>query len=213
MKDQPFVRVEDEQGGGTVAGVRYYGFPVRSHRVVFVLDVSRSMGWNDRLDTAKDELEKTIKELPAATMFSIVAYADKIYAWKDRLTPAKPANVRNALNWIRARKAMERDWHRFGDHGGTNSHGALVRAFQFEDVDTIFFLTDGHPTTGQIVDPELILAHVRRKNQYLDVRIHGIALTRGEPPAAFAGRENRDTATAFMERLADENNGEFIEIK
>lgn len=203
MKDQPFERVEQEGGGGTAAGVRYYGFPVRSSKVVFVLDVSRSMGWNERLITAKDELTKTIKKLPSSTMFNILVYSDEVRAWKGKLTQAKPSNIRSATAYVKRQKP----------DNGTNSFAALQAAFQDDTVDTVFFLTDGHPTTGSLIDPDLILASVRQWNRYRHVRLHTIALMRGEPPPAYAGREDPKSASAFMKRLAEQNAGRFREIR
>lgn len=203
MKDQPFERVEQEGGGGTAAGVRYYGFPVRSSKVVFVLDVSRSMGWNERLATAKDELTRTLSKLPRPTRFNVLTYSDEVRTWRPRLADAKPANVRTALAYIARQKP----------DNGTNSYAALAAAFRDPDVDTIFFLTDGHPTTGELIDPDLILAAVRSWNRYRHVRLHTIALMRGAPPPAFAGKEDPRTASAFMQRLAEENDGRFREIR
>ncbi|MDJ0974567.1 MAG: HEAT repeat domain-containing protein [Planctomycetota bacterium] len=203
MKDQPFERVEQEGGGGTAAGVRYYGFPVRSSKVVFVLDVSRSMGWNERLDTAKDELKRTISKLPRSTRFNILTYSDEVRAWRARLSDAKPSNLRTASMYIGRQRP----------DNGTNSYAALAAAFRDQDVDTIFFLTDGHPTTGELIDPDLILAAVRSWNRHRHVRLHTIALMRGEPPPAFAGKEDPRTASAFMKRLAEENDGRFREIR
>jgi len=57
------------------------------------------------------------------------------------------------------------------------------------------------------VDPDLILLVVRQWNRFRRVRVHGVALVRGEPPAAFAGRENQARAADFMERLAAQNDG------
>ena len=98
-------------------------------------------------------------------------------------------------------------------NNGTNSHAALAAAFRDPAVDTIFFLTDGYPTTGVLIDPALILSAVRSWNRYRNVRLHTIALTRGAPPPAYAGREDPKSAARFMRRLAEQNDGRFREIR
>lgn len=200
VKDQPFVRVDSVADGGTAAGgPRYYGFPVRSSYVVFVLDVSRSMGWNERLDTAKKELAKTIEHLPERTWFNILVYSDEVKSWRSELTPATDSWKKRAARFVKAQRPIN----------GTNSHDALQRAFADDRVDTVFFLTDGHPSVGPVVDPDLLLATVRGWNRFRDIRIHTIALMRGVPPPLYAGREDPDRATRFMEELASDNGGRF----
>jgi HEAT repeat protein len=202
-KDKPFVRSDDPGPQGTVEGPNYYGFPVRSSYVVFVLDVSRSMGWNGRLESARKELETTIGKLPASTFFNILVYSDGVKRWKPQLVPAKLATKSSAITFIRNQRP----------DNGTNSHDALRAAFADQKVDTIFFLTDGHPTVGGLVDPDLILAAIRNWNRYRDVRIHTIALMRGAPPTAYAGREDPKRATRFMEELAQQNAGKYREVR
>jgi HEAT repeat protein len=183
----------------TVAGPRYFGFPVRSSRVVFVLDVSRSMGWNGRLERAQDELRRAISHLPARTRFDIVTFSDVSEGWRDKLVAATPETVRKALAFVDRQKPIS----------GTNIFDALRRAFAVEEADTIFFLSDGSPSTGALVDPDAILAEVREWNRWRRVRIHAIALVQGEPPSEFAATERREPAVAFLRRLAADHEGDF----
>jgi Mg-chelatase subunit ChlD len=60
--------------------------------------------------------------------------------------------------------------------GPTNVHDALEAAFADRDVDTIFLLTDGQPSTGPIVDREALADEVRRWNADRGIRIHTIAI-------------------------------------
>ncbi len=202
-KDKPFTKLSDEGPNATVAGVRYYDIPVRSSRVLFVLDISRSMGWNQRLDSAQRELNKAVGKLPARTKFNILVYSDEVGAFRPRLSEAKPGTVKRAGTYISRQRPLN----------GTNTYDALRLAFEDEDVDTIYFLSDGHPSVGPIVDTELILAAVRSWNRYRRVRVHCIALMRGEPPRAYAGRENPEQATHFMQELSKQNDGVFVNIR
>lgn len=202
-RDQPFVRETQPQGGGTVPTLRYHGFPVRSSKVVFVLDVSRSMGWNGRLEAAQKELVEVLEHLPRGTRFNLVVFSDRAWPWEGALVPATLTNVKRAVAYIGRQRPI----------AGTAAYEALQAAFADQDVDTVFFLSDGHPSGGTVVDPELILADVAEWNRFRRVRVHAIALLAGEPPPAFAGMEDADRATAFMRRLAAENDGDFKVVR
>lgn len=204
VKDRkPFPKGDERPGTKSVPGPRYFDFPVRSSRVVFVLDVSRSMGWNERLDTAKKELLQVIEKLPKTTYFNVIVFSQQAWSWKSRLQKATKKNVNNARRWIRMQKPLL----------GTNTYGALKSAFADADVDTVFLLSDGHPSEGRITDPQLILGAVRSWNRMRDVRIHGIALLRGPAPKAYASLEDQDRSLWFMQRLCEQNNGRFREVK
>ena len=200
-KDKPFEKASEPIGSTTIEGPSYYGFPVRSSRVVFVLDVSRSMGWNDRLKTAKEEIIKVLERLPRSTRFNLIVFSDEAVHWKGTagLKEASPGMVREAIRYINSRRPIR----------GTNTYDALMKALDAPRADTIYFLSDGHPSAGTVDDPKLILNEVRRRNQYRRVRIHGIALMRGEPPKAFRSLENPERSMAFMEHLAEQNGGRF----
>ena len=186
----------------TVSGPRYYGFHVRSSRVAFVLDVSRSMSWNGRLETAQKELVQALEHLPARTRFNLLTYSDVARAWEEKLVPATAENTRHAVRYVQ----------RLEPQNGTNIWDGLRLAFRDEDVDTIFFLSDGTPTVGTVVDQDAILAEVREMNRWRRVRIHTVALVKGEAPVVSA-EENPVAASAFMRRLAEENDGEFREVR
>ncbi len=199
-KDRPKAEVKRD-GPTTFSGARYYGFGVRSDRVVFVLDISRSMSWNGRLDIARRELIQTIEHLPARTRFSVISFSDAAWTWSDKLLPASPETVRKAVRYV----------ERLEPVGGTNSFEALRAAFADEEVDTIYFLSDGYPSAGGIVDPDEILTQVRELNRWRRVHIHAIAMLKGEPPAEFAALEDGTAAERFMRRLAADNDGKYLE--
>ncbi len=203
VKDKPFERIEQDGVGSSVPTVRYHGFPVRSSKVIFVLDISRSMGWNGRLEAAQKELVSVLENLPRASRFNLVVFSDRAYRWESALVPATLTQVRRATAFIQRQQPV----------AGTAAHAALEAAFADPEADTIFFLSDGHPSGGTVLDPELILADVATWNRYRRARVHAIALLIGEPPAAWAGVEDGVRAAEFMRRLAEENDGMFKEIR
>lgn len=202
-KDRSAAELKNREAPTTVAGARYYGFGVRSDHVVFVVDVSRSMGWNGRLDAARRELVQVLGHLPARTRFTIIPFADAAWPWSDKLVPALPDAIKRAVRFV----------ERLEPVSGTNSFEALRAALADEEVDSVYFLSDGHPSVGAIVDPDEILTQIHELNRWRRVRIHTIAMLMGDPPAAFAALEDATAAERFMRRLADENDGRYVELR
>ena len=87
--------------------------------------------------------------------------------------------------------------------GQTNTYGALEAAFGNKSADTIYFLSDGNPTTGTTIDHGEILTAVRRWNQGRNVTIHTIGLLVGK-----YGNENQEKLKKFLQDLASQNGGE-----
>ena len=206
VKDRPWKRVDPEHEppeGRTVPANRYYGFPIRSSRIVFVLDVSRSMGWNGRLENAQKELDPGDRAPPPSTRFNIVTFSDQAIRWKPKLELADAAAIRGATRFVQKQRPVN----------GTNTWDALREALKDEDADTIFFLSDGQPSVGAIVEPDLILAELGNVNRYRRVRIHAVALLLGSAPTGFAGLEDMERAEAFMRRLSADHDGEFKAVK
>ena len=100
--------------------------------------------------------------------------------------------------------------------GKTNTLGALLEAFGLphnkipddrklekmgkpkNDLDTIFFLSDGRPSTGIFVDKDDILRVVAQVNKFRKIVLHTIAI--GE------------FQKHFLLELARQNNGEFVDL-
>jgi len=212
VKDRPWKRADQHEQppeGRTVPANRYYGFPIRSSRVVFVLDISRSMGWNGRLEHAQQELINVIEHLPCSTKFNIVTFHDGARAWAKELEEADAGAIRKAVKFVERQRPGN----------GTNTWAALQLALKAEKgkedeaADTIFFLSDGQPSVGKYSEPDLILAEMRTVNRYRRVRIHCVALLIGQAPTGFAGMEDMEKAEAFMRHLASDHDGQFKAVR
>lgn len=180
-------RPRQDQG----ATVSYYGIPLVSDRVVFVVDVSGSMsakvgtgGTRTRLDEAKAQLHRVVESIPKQFRFNIVPFHTTVSAVLDKMMPAVDATRAQALGEIDALEPL----------GGTNVHAALKRAFDEPEVDTIYLLSDGAPSAGEIVDPNALADEVARWNKTRRVRIHCISIGADSP---------------MMKRLAAESGGEY----
>jgi HEAT repeat protein len=211
---------DDAQGEadkGGEKGVSFYGIRTRSKRIIYILDVSGSMNWElgayaepgqrprmgpvgeRKIDQAIDELKTSITSLPKDATFNIVFYASDVDVWQKKLVVASPDNKKKAIHWAEAINA----------DGATNIFNAIERAFQFAGrgtfdskyavaADTFYLLSDGRSNRGRVIDADAILLEVKRLNRFQKVVVHSIAL-------------GRDADFDFMEKLAKQNGGKFIE--
>lgn len=160
------------------AVARFFGIPVHSERVIFIIDVSGSMmaslrgryvgrPGEVRLVRAKYELSAAIRDLASTAQFNILAFSSGVSQWADRSVGAEEAPAREeALAWV----------SRLGAIGGTNLYGAMIAAMDDPYVDTIVLLSDGEPTVGKLQDPGAIRADIARRNQGRGIIIHTVSL-------------------------------------
>jgi hypothetical protein len=175
---------------------QYYGIDIHARRLMFIIDHSSSMkdywGGMTRLDRAKYELTRAITELPGEAEFAIVFYHTSVRFWRNELVPATEENKREAIEFVR----------RLGYGDKTNTYGALKFSLEFDDqLESVFLLTDGKPTFGEIRDKAVIVKDILHRNRFrhLNFNTIGIAV---------------DGATrAFLQQLATESNGEFRDAR
>ncbi len=173
---------------------RFFDLPVSGTRVAFVLDGDPAM-WGETAETSRAELEAAVKGLRSSQRFGVVLFNEKVWLWREALTPATPAQ-----KWAFTKTLPDLPTKSY-----TNIHDSLERAFGWTGegrwavadppgLDEIFFLTDGLPNRGRSRDPDTIAEAVRGWNAKPRVRVHTVAL--GERIDA-----------ALLERLASENGG------
>jgi len=150
----------------------FYGVPVDSDRVIFVLDVSSSMGGADfgqgttELERAVKETLKVVKALPPSAKANVIVFESSIRRWKKGLTTLSTGT----------RKALEEFLLDQKPGGSTNLYDALEAALLMKDVETIYLLSDGEPTAGRITDHDEILEAVRRLNRETRAAVHCVSL-------------------------------------
>ncbi|MBK8975883.1 MAG: VWA domain-containing protein [Planctomycetes bacterium] len=196
----------------------FFGLPQDGAAILYVLDRSNSMktpvagrraagaaAAESRWERLLAETDAALDRLRPDQTFNIVAFGDENMIWCDTMQRATPERVAAAKAWL----------HEAPFQLGTNVFGALDEAFalggpNLQDryfdaaVDTMLFLSDGHPTRRDPAtprslgrdDPELCLALARRRNPFGSVTIHAVALGRG-------------ALVAFVRELASEHGGQF----
>ncbi len=184
-----------EDVGGTQAG--FYGIPVKTERVAFVIDQSGSMsapgGVDDesgeernRLDVAIHEVKGALARLPNRAKACVIMFHSTIHPWKDTLQKLNGSN----------RTHLEKHLDGMRPTGGTNLYDGLELALRMRNVDTVFLLSDGVPGAGTYVTTRDILREVRSLNQTRRIAIHTISI----------GRDSE-----LMKRLAKENGGRYVQ--
>ncbi len=190
-------------------GVSFYGIQTRSNRILFVMDRSGSMnepvgkaqtgpGSVKKIDAAKAQLKAAIAGLEDGDLFNIISYSADVSRWQKKMVEMSK----------RAQSKVTRHVDKeIVANGGTNIHDALAEAFRLagigamdrayeSNVDTIFFLTDGRPSVGEVQDPREILRRVKEWNRLARIVVHTVGV-------------GVDHDAAFLRRLAEENGGQY----
>ncbi|MHC5011015.1 MAG: HEAT repeat domain-containing protein [Planctomycetota bacterium] len=208
--DPPDIPVDTSLGSTS-----FYGIRTNSKHIIFVVDVSGSMGEQggkneqglERIDVARKELKAAINTLTAededdmgAASFNIVIFSTYIEVYKPgKMVVATRKAKEKAMDWIDEKVVATSQ---------TNIFDAVEQAFNVisatsdsrnlsKGADTMFLMTDGFPNRGRFSDPELILVEVKQMNRTRKITIHTIGV--GDNHHA-----------PFLRQLAAQNNGQYI---
>lgn len=212
-----------DQGGTSAA--RFFDLPATGSRIVFVVDVSGSMGFSDRgketgdarappptrLDIAKRELLGCVDGLPETTLFNLVLFSEGVREWRSELVPATAENKRRFRSYV----------ERLGADSGTDVWIGLERALRSRvpvrgsryelPVDEIFVLSDGLPTVGEVQDAHTLLRLATELNRLAGARIHTVYIGSVETYADQQAAINAGmSGAALMQALAERNGGRAV---
>lgn len=201
---------------------RFAGIAMTGKRVVFLIDMSGSMGYVDRStqDLTKwpkiaETLVKVMRSLPELTEFQVILFSTDVSFplgeagnWIPYQGEATVARVQRRLLEIRP-------------NGDTNMYAGLQAAFRYRDkgLDTVYLFSDGLPNTGPGLEPgDAKKSEVERTeilSRYIRVRLK----TDWNRPTATQSRvkinsigffyESPDVG-AFLWALSRENDGSFV---
>ena len=230
----------EPQGDIATAAAGFCGIPVQGSRVIFILDLSRSMTFkmnksagtpgtgtgtgkrgaveetiSTRLAFAQRELYRAMDSIAPNASFTMISFNgdEKAVVWSKDMVPA---NDKNRERFRKHVSKLEAD-------GGTNLWSALEVALKIKslvygdryttNVDEIFILSDGAPSVGDVLDPIEILRLVKESNRFAGMRINTIYISSQNP-------EERQqpmpwmtiTPEELMKRMAEENGGKFVNL-
>ena len=203
---------------------KFAGIAMTGKRVVFILDISGSMTFEDgdHLDPNKwpfvrESLVKVMRTLPTLEKFQVLLFSSSVEyliagnnGWIDYKGEESLEKVRRALGTVKPQ-------------GDTNLHLAFEEAFRYRDrgLDTIYLLSDGLPTTGPVgiipqQNPPLTDA---ARSRFLSSDLRNRIAREWNAPRANLARvrinsvgfyfESPDVG-AFLWALSRENDGAFV---
>ncbi len=126
--------------------------PTKSESIIYVIDISGSMGWDSmpytgldgqqtsgpRIDRAKVELIRSIQSLSSEFEFNVLAYDCDIRRWSAGKQKAEPGPKASAISWVGALRPI----------GATGTGPATAAALQDKNNFTVVLLSDGAPNCG-----------------------------------------------------------------
>jgi len=196
--------------------------------LVVEVDKFREYRDRKRFTIVQTELLNTIDSLTTNTNFDIVAFATDLKPWKKRLVPANIVNKDAAKSFVKRLKPIggseSQELAAAGlggaanlEAGKTNTLKALMYPFGVDPekppkaavtgfdkdsikrpLDTVYFLSDGRPSVGKLIEANEILEEVRRYNEIFRIVIHTIAIG--------------DFSKTLLEQLAAQNGGVYVDL-
>jgi hypothetical protein len=202
------------RAGGDSRYRKFFKLSIDSDRMLFVVDFSGSMleaagakgtaAQGHELTKHRlviEELKRIIMGLPAGTGFNLIAFAHDVKVWRgDERGCPLVVTIDDQLRDELVGKYLDA----LQPNGPTNLWGALDAALDLggrglfdgskPTFDTIYVLSDGTPSWGDVVDTDEILRRVRETNALRRVVINTITF----------GEKNE---VDFLRKLAEENGG------
>lgn len=230
------------EDGGTQAS--FYGLPVKSKNVIFVVDRSGSMmepsQWeieekrpdtasggggknppdtgpkkegDKKVDIARWQLKRCLHFLPDGTEFNIILFNHDLKIMSEKMVKLSSSTRQAAFDFIDRTPA----------ESGTNIYDALEKAFSFagaglqdklvkSSVDTIFLMTDGVPSAGQIQSTMDIAKRIKEMNKLKKVAVNTVGIFTTLGAGSLQANEAQE-GTTFLRKLAEENGGVFTDGK
>jgi hypothetical protein len=225
-------------GEGPKNATTFYGIPVTSKNVIFILDRSGSMTepseWeipadmatggggsgapdvkkegNRKIDVARWQLKRTIAMLPDGTEFNIIFFNYEIVALSKDMLKISTSTRKQAFDFIDHSEPL----------GETNTFDALERAFSYVTtgamgeklakggVDSFFLLTDGLPNAGQVPRAQDILVKLRELNKTRKVKIHTVGIFSTPRGPLKPGEVNEpEEGGKFLKQMAEDSGGKY----
>ncbi|MHC4955204.1 MAG: HEAT repeat domain-containing protein [Planctomycetota bacterium] len=173
----------------------FYGLPIDSDRLVFVIDISGSMntidekrkkGARSRLQIAMGQILRVAGALPDTARINVVLFSDRVSRWRGSLAPLTKDNRTDLKHYLGQQVTGS----------ATHLYDGIEAGFEDPAADTMVVLTDGKVTGGKITGDSAILAAVRALNPGVTVRLHAVAIGVDSP---------------LLRHLAEESGGRYVE--
>ena len=195
----------------------FYGIPVNSTKVVFIIDTSLSMkepsAWkpeiqekDDKLDgdraidIARYELKRIIKGLPDGASYDIIGMYGRLAMLSEKWVVSGAGTREKSVKFVQGLDIKV----------GTDVHGALIRALDFsggnwntppreDSVDSIFILTDGIPSVG-LMDRGQLADRILDAARFKRIAVTAIAIEGTKDSQELLKKIATGTGGAFVKR-------------
>jgi len=222
-----------DRGAAPEGATTFYGVPITSRRLLFVLDASNSMAqpaaWKPpadvasgpgrdpagdiklkggrKIDVAKYELKRALAKLPDGTRFNIVFFNHFVWPFGEEMATLDRKSREKAFKYI----------DEVGLVLGTDVYESMKKAFTFAgvgrpgytvtraEVDTVYLLSDGQPWLRE---------DCREAGVVDPLKIRAAVKEWNARPSLVIhtiGIETKDGGRAFLKGLAEDNRGTFTE--
>ena len=128
--------IGDGLGGGGGGGTSFFGVASKGSRFAFIVDVSGSMEMDRKIQTAMNELAKSVSALPDYAQYYVLLFSSNIVQppGQKGWTRARRSSIQGLVRWLRS----------IEPGGGTEPKPAFVQVFSLDvRPDVVYFLTDG----------------------------------------------------------------------
>lgn len=183
-----------DAGGATVA--RYHGIDVTTDRAAFVVDSSGSMrdpivagDPKTRAEIARAELLRTLAAVPDGFLVNVILFQVRPVPCFERATSLSRKTREDVAAFLGRTAAADRG----------NLLAAVLAALEDDSIDTVFLLSDGIPSAGDLVDRVRVQAAIRAANRRRKAAIHTIGFGAAQA-----------TQRAFLEGIARDSGGRCV---
>lgn len=169
-----------------------------------------------KLAIVREELARSIDALGTDVIFNVHSYASNVYSWRKQPVKANSLNKKSAIEWVSNLEPLSSESGK-GEQGRTNSYGGLMAGLGIKidpkkravvtggvlddsklAADTMFFLSDGKPTAGVLIDTRDIEVAISEINRFRKVVIHTLSIG--------------NFSNGFLSNLAQANGGVFVDL-
>lgn len=189
-------------GGGDGGTGVFYGLPIDSDHVAFLIDCGATManqapgGGGTKMEQVLGELEKTLKSLPSGTKFNVLGYSAKTTPWQQKAKELNDKTIKGAIDFLRSQNLA----------GRKNIWEALLAGLADSDIDTIYLFSDGEPEDGLYVHYNRVVDHLQRRNILRKVVVHTIHVSDPAWPAGVT-----EWYRSQLREIAKGTGGKYVE--